>query len=215
MIIQVSVRFIVLLVMWTAMSAYVHAENNIALLDRKVATQKKITKEGNGSEVTLYIFKDHLKNVIAEVVRRDNVSLKVEENVKGVVEGKKLTGTRHDVLKKLSREFDFDWFEYNNTLYVSNKYERSTKFFTVNAANLRRYLLKLDEAGANMGAFQTQYIDQKTTSVSGPPGYIAIVSTIIDAHNSRKKKLAPTDYNVDLYKGVKLHKIELEKTDND
>ncbi len=191
-----------------------HAESNVALLDKKKRSGAGIIKSREASPVSLYVFSEKLKNVIAEVIRRDNISLKVEDSVNIRVEGKKLVGTRHAILKQLAGEFDFDWFEYNNTLYVSNKYERSTKFFAVNAASIRKYLLKLDEAGANMDAFQTQYIDKKTTSVSGPPGYIAIVSTIINSQSSKSKKVIRTDYNVNLYKGVKLHKIELDKEKN-
>ncbi len=187
------------------------AKDNVASLKQsKPPTVNTVAKSKN-SEVSLYIFNDKLKNVIAEVVRRDNISLKAEDNISGTVLGKKLHGTRHDILKKLSMEYDFDWFEYNHTLYVSNKYERSTKFFTVNAKSIKKYLHKLDEVGVNMDAFKVQYIDEKTTSISGPPGYIAIVSTIINANKPKQIKITKTDYNVDLYKGVKLHKIELDK----
>lgn len=187
------------------------ADNNVASLDNKKIIESKDAEKGKSSHLSFYVFNDKLNNVIAEMVRRDDISFKRDGNIKGTVYGKKLVGTRHKILKTLSREHDFDWFEYNKTLYVSNRYERSTKFFSVNAAKLKQYLSKLDEAGANLSSFQIQYIDKNTTSISGPPGYLAIVSTIIDARTKKASKISKTDYNVDLYKGVKLHKIELEK----
>lgn len=164
------------------------------------------------SSVSMYVFREQLRTVIQEIARRDNISAKIENEIRRVVARKMLSGSRSSVLTRLATEYGLDWFEYNNTLYVSRRRERSTKFFPFNIVNIKRVLRRLNQAGANMESFQVQAIDRKTVSVSGPPGFLAIVETIIEAQQGKSKKIVQSQ-DVQLYKGVKLFKIEIEKSE--
>ncbi len=172
---------------------------------------KSTTSSGMHGEIRMYIFKDHLRNILKEIAKRKNISLKIDRKVDGIIKKKMLIGSRRSILTALSIEHGFDWFEYNSTLYVSNKSDRSTKFFTMNMSELDYILQKLNRQGANINKFQTQSLNRKTVSISGPPTYLAILETIIAAQSIKKKKVTRSE-NVLLYKGVKLHKIELETT---
>lgn len=164
------------------------------------------------SSVSMYVFREQLRTVIQEIARRDNISAKIENEIRRVVSRKMLKGSRASVLSRLSTEYGLDWFEYNNTLYVSSRKERSTKFFPLNIVTLKQVLGKLNQAGSNMDSFQVQSIDRKTVSISGPPGFLAILETIIEAQQTKSKKIVRRQ-DVKVYKGVKLFNVEIEKSE--
>ncbi|MGH1350162.1 MAG: hypothetical protein ACRBBN_05050 [Methyloligellaceae bacterium] len=159
--------------------------------------------------VKLYIFKDNLKNVILEIIHSSDISLKIDDNIRAPVKQLELKGTRSEVLNKLSRKYAFDWFEYNNTLYISRKDMRITRFLKAAPAQLKSIIKQLEENGSNINSFNIRQIDKDSLSASAPASYIAIVETLLEQQSPSKKRIYSSN-KVKLYKGVKLHNIQID-----
>lgn len=136
--------------------------------------------------VKLYIFKDNLKNVILEIIHSSDISLKIDDNIRAPVKQLELKGTRSEVLNKLSRKYAFDWFEYNNTLYISRKDMRITRFLKAAPAQLKSIIKQLEENGSNINSFNIRQIDKDSLSASAPASYIAIVETLLEQQSPSK-----------------------------
>ena len=176
-------------------------------------TEAALMKNDNRSEhFSVFVFDDKIENFIKELIKDEKLSAKISRKVRGKVIRRKLIGSRDEILNKISKEFNFEWFVYDRTLYISNRSETTTRVIALDKLKMENVLNALKAAGLQLDRFPIRNMaDRKTFIISGPPSYVALVETIISSLQAPKGKTVPKLGNfVTVYKGSEKFEINLD-----
>lgn len=182
----------------------------ISIIADAKSLQHKEKDKLDTNNVRIYVYKEKLRKVIDVIASRNNMSVKMHGRFKNVISRQRFDGTMESVLDNLSNTNDLDWFSYNKTLYVSKRSSRSTKFFNLRLSVFNKLLKRLSKTGRNISKVSFQKIKGTTISVTAPPAFLAIVETIISTQT--KEKYIANAKKIELYRGIKLHQIEVDET---
>lgn len=162
-------------------------------------------------EVGFYVFQDKIDGVIKQLVNREKISAKISDTVSGTIERRKFQGTKTSILNELSQEFNFEWFIYNNTIYVSDRSEATTRIVNLNTLSMKDVLAALKDADLSQDQFTINYLsNQKTFVVTGPPTYVALVEAIVGQLAQPEEKKATETGSVTIYRGTARDDVRID-----
>ncbi len=161
-----------------------------------------------------YVFSSKVTDFIKDLVRDDNISIKMSSKVKGRLNKRKLNGTRENILDRLAREFEFDWFLHDRMLYISNQSESVKRHINLGGLPANDVEKVLENAGLDLQRFPIRHINGgKSLIVSGPPSYVALIETVIEKIQVPKEEEKPVivdpSKKVILWRGVKRRVFEV------
>ncbi|MEM7620558.1 MAG: hypothetical protein AAF228_08850 [Pseudomonadota bacterium] len=157
----------------------------------------------------IYVFKDKIKNVIQEIASKHNFATKFSGSLKGIVERRKLVGTRDEIFDELSKQYSFEWFVHNNSLYISNKSETTTRVITLEGIRGNRALSALKKAQLSLDKFVVNVMDENNTFiVTGPPNYVALIEAVMSSLK-KPERLTNTFNSVTIYRGTQKTKEKI------
>lgn len=117
-----------------------------------------------------------LRTVLQDFAQTFGVILDVDGEVDGVVSGRLQGEEASDVLTRLAVQFGFQWFLYNNTLYISPSYQESTARLEVShdaAPDLQQALRNIGLLDDRFGWGELPH--EGIVLVSGPERYVELV----------------------------------------
>ncbi len=126
-----------------------------------------------------------LKDVLEDFSSSFGVSLKMSEGVSGSCSGWLRSDTALGFLDKLANDYKFQWFVYQNSLYVSSAKASATARITTDHG--------FKDTLIGLGLFKEKFgwgevPGDKAVIVTGPKSYIDIIKRLTRQHNKVKKR---------------------------
>ncbi|MCX2561152.1 hypothetical protein OQ252_07045 [Acetobacter farinalis] len=124
----------------------------------------------------------NISSVLKEFSYINDLSINISEKIHGQVRGRWLNITSEDFLQKMSRLYDFDWYDDGGALYVSSKSERSTQIVPLHDHSLSQLRVEMQRLGLFDERFELNAGPANDTAViSGPPRFIAMVQQTLQS----------------------------------
>ncbi len=121
-----------------------------------------------------------LEQVLQDFADSHGVDLELDSNVSGTVSGRMRTDSATDFLERLSVRHRFQWFVYNQRLYVSPNAAQQVQRVDVPKGSARRARRALEGVGLLQDKFGWGELDDEgSVLVSGPPAYVDLVQQLI------------------------------------
>lgn len=121
-----------------------------------------------------------LAEVLGDFADGHGVDLEMDSAVSGTVSGRMRTDSAADFLDRLAVRHRFQWFVYNQRLYISPNASQSVKRVEVPQGSARRARRALEGVGLLEEKFGWGELDDEgAVLVSGPPAYIDLVESLI------------------------------------
>jgi type III secretion protein C len=131
-----------------------------------------------------------LETVLADFAAGFSLSLAIQPDVTGVVNGRFATPTPTEFMSKLAGVYGFVWYTHAGTLFVSRASDVVTRGIAApggNVAVMRRALADLGVLEARFGWGELG--DHGLAMVSGPPSYVQLVENTIRNLPARAQQL--------------------------
>ena len=132
-----------------------------------------------------------LDAVLADFATSFSLSLSVQPDVSGVVNGRFATQSPTEFLTRLASVYGFVWYTHAGTLFVSRASDVVTKGVSApggNVGNMRKALADLGVLEPRFG--WGELADHGIAIVSGPPSYIQLIENTIRNLPARAQQLA-------------------------
>ncbi len=130
-----------------------------------------------------------LQGVIRDFAQTFGVIPRIEASVTGTVEGNLSANSASDALDRLANQFHFQWFVYNNTLYVSPTSSETSARIEISAdaaPDLRQALTDIGLLDARFGWGEIP--DEGVVLVTGPTRYVELVRRFARERKSEDEK---------------------------
>lgn len=117
-----------------------------------------------------------LRTVLQDFAQTFGVILELDGEVEGVVSGRLQGEEASDVLTRLAVQFGFQWFIYNNTLYISPAYQEATARLEIShdaAPDIQQALRNIGLLDDRFGWGELPH--EGIVLVSGPERYVELV----------------------------------------
>lgn len=127
-----------------------------------------------------------IASVLKEFSYINDIPLITSEKVQGRVQGRWLDIPCGEFLQKMSRLYDFDWYDDGSTLYISSKSERTTQIIPLHNHTLSELKTGLQNLGLLDRRFDiTPGPASDTLAVSGPPRFLSMIQqTLLSLPNT-------------------------------
>ena len=129
-----------------------------------------------------------LRTVLQDFTRSHGVNLRMSSQLNGEVDGRLRADSPVDFLNRMALQYRFQWFVYNDTLYISPQMAQISKRITVSADAAPDLKQALQDIGLLEDKFGFGELpDDGVVIVTGPPEYVALVSDFSAKDKNRKE----------------------------
>lgn len=109
-------------------------------------------------------------------------------NIQGTVDIKLRSASARDFLDRLAREYKFQWFVFNDILYISPRHEQTTRRLKISGdavPDLKEALIQIGLLDNRFG--WGELADEQAVLVSGPTRYIELIKKFSEQRSPTKK----------------------------
>jgi len=129
-----------------------------------------------------------LKTVLQDFAASHSVSLNIPAGFDGNVDGRLRADSPTDFLNRLGLQFRFQWFVYNDTLYISPQSDQISKRIKVSADAAPDLKQALTDVGLLEPKFGFGELpDDGVVIVTGPPSYVELVQDFSAKDKDKKQ----------------------------
>lgn len=129
-----------------------------------------------------------LRTVLQDFASSHGVSLRMADIPDSVVNGRLRSDNAVSFLDRLSLEYRFQWFVYNDTLYISPQAAQISKRMSVSADAAPDLKQALEGVGLLEPKFGWgELLDEGVVLVTGPPEYISLINTFSEQDKDKKE----------------------------
>jgi len=129
-----------------------------------------------------------LRTVLQDFATSHSVSLKMPADFTGNVDGRLRADSPTDFLNRLGLQYRFQWFVYNDTLYISRQSDQVSRRIKVSAdaaPDLKQALTDVGLLEAKFGFGELP--DDGVVIVTGPPEYVSLVQDFSAKDKDKKE----------------------------
>ncbi len=127
----------------------------------------------------MFVVRMPLRDVLSASVRRAGMRLNVSPKVKGTVSEMLLPAHLPDMLDRISKRHNIEWYLDGRTVHVAHKSESRTRMLALNYVKLSTLMETLDSLGLSPGRLDLRHVRASNTIiVNGPPSLLARVEAV-------------------------------------
>ena len=156
-----------------------YAENSIPSIPAVVPVTNT-----NSSQYVFFFRGNSLAEELKTFAKNNNLAINISPAVYKMLQNKKISGkftasSLNAFLSALARQYNFKWFLYTDTLYITSSNVSSISFNIPNESfsDVRRYLANVGLLVPDFG--YTELTNQNKIIISGPPEYLNLVKNSI------------------------------------